>query len=287
MIAATVRDAITARVAASGFRARGVHVRVGSDEAVHRWTPDTREDIHSVSKGVCVLAAAMAADEGLLSFDTPIVEYLEVPEVGSGTELVTLRHLLTMTTGVDFPWSETLLTDHPDLAVEYLRRPSRGRQFQYSNASTYTAMRVLHVRVGDIPAFLEPRLWEPLGIRDVTWDRCPRGFIAAGGGLHLRTEELARVGRLIGDRGVWGEQRLLSAEWIDLMHTQTVVAGTGPSYSRYGLAGWGGPGAAWRLHGAYGQLVIFAGNAVVTVTADDHDGADAMAEFIAEQIEDL
>lgn len=274
-----IRDRIVSQVAATGFGAHGLHVRVDDDIAEHRWTDDVREDVHSAAKGVCVLAAAIAADEGRISFDEPIASYLPALTTGAGTDTVTLRHLLTMSSGIDLPWSETMMTDWPDLAAEFLRRPSRGRVFQYSNASTYTAMRVLSTRVGDVGDYLSSRLFAPLGIDDVVWERCPRGHITAGGGLFLRTEELARIGLLIRDRGLWQGQRLVSAAWIDAMHTDGVVSGPNPGYDRYALAGWAGPGDAWRLHGAHGQLLIFREDAVITITAEDHGGADAIAAF--------
>lgn len=272
-----VLDRIAERADASSFGAHGVHVLVGDDVAARRWSPDVREDIQSVAKGVCVLAAGIAADEGRISFDAPVVEHLAMSRVGAGVEAVTLRHLLSMTSGVDFPWSATMMTDWPDVASEFLSRPSRGRVFQYSNASTYTAMTVLAAQVGDMGEFVAERLLLPLGIDGATWERCPNGRVLAGGGLSLRTDELARIGRLIRDRGVWRGRRLVSERWIDAMHTDWGDAGSSPGYARYALAGWDGPGAAWRLHGAHGQLVIFLGDAVVTVTAHDHFGADAMA----------
>ena len=278
--AETVRDRIVEEVAAQGFGAHGLHVLVGDDEAARRWSDDVREDVHSIAKGVCVLAAGFAADDGLLDLDTTLGAVFPGAAFGEGTAEVSVRRLLNMTSGVDLPWSPTLLTDWPDLAVEFLSRPSRGHVFQYANASTYTAMRALETRVGDVGAYLDRKLFTPLGIQDVRWDRCPRGFIAAGGGLALRTEEIARIGRLIRDRGVWQGERLLSPEWIDGMHSDGVTAGVNPGYSRYALAGWDGPGDAWRLHGAYGQLLLFVGESVVTITANDHEGADGIAAAV-------
>ncbi|WP_407360700.1 serine hydrolase domain-containing protein [Microbacterium sp. LBN7] len=283
--ASTIRDRIVRQVEASGFGAHGLHVLIGAEAADHRWTPDIREDVHSAAKGVCVLAAGIAADEGLIDLDAPIGVYVGDVDLGPGVDRVTLRRLLTMTSGVDLPWSETMMTDWPDLAIEFLGRPSRGPVFQYSNASTYTAMAVFARRVGDVAEYLDPRLFRPLGIHDVTWERCPNGRIVAGGGLALRTEELARIGALIRDRGMREGTRLISAEWIDAMHSSWVVAGATPGYDRYALAGWGGPGRAWRLHGAYGQLLIFVDDAVVTITADDHPGADAMAAAVVRMLE--
>ncbi|KIQ11346.1 serine hydrolase domain-containing protein [Curtobacterium flaccumfaciens] len=300
--AATILDAVVAHVDATGFAAHGIHVRTRTgatdtdDVAEHRWTPDVRREVHSVAKGVCVVAAGIAADDGLVDVDEPIARYLTGTgtglALGDGVDRVTLRHLLTMTSGIDMPWSATELTDWPDLAAEFLRRPSRGRVFQYANASTYTAMRVLETRVGDVGAFVSERLFAPLGIQDVDWQRCPNGFVAGGEGLALRTEEIARLGRLIRNRGMVDGQRMVSARWCDAMHTDWVEReGTGPGYERYAMAGWGGPGRLWRLHGAYGQMLLFDQtegdtdtDTVVTVTADDHPGADALAAFVADEL---
>lgn len=283
--AQTVLDHLVSEVDASGFGAHGVHVRIGPDVAEHRWTADLREEIHSIAKSVSVLAAGIAADEGKVSFDAPVSDYLPDAVFGAGAEGITLRHLLTMSSGIDLPWSATMMTDWSDLATEFLRRPSLGRVFQYSNASTYTAMRVLAARVGDVEEYVRPRLFAPLGLADVIWTRCPNGYILAGEGLSLRTEELSRLGQLVRDRGKWDGEQLASPTWIDAMHTDWVAAGKSAGYEEYALSGWRGPRGAWRLHGANGQLLIFSGDAVVTVTADDHFGADAFAEFVVRVLE--
>ncbi|WP_285136806.1 serine hydrolase [Microbacterium sp. lyk4-40-TSB-66] len=271
-----LRDDLVARIDDTGFGAHGLHVRVGDDVAIHRWTPDAREEIHSVAKAVAVLAVGIAVDEQLVSLDAPVSDLL--PAAGD----VTLRHLLSMTSGIDFPYSETMMTDWPDLAAEFLSRPSRGRVFQYSNASTYSALHVLSQRVGDVEEYLRPRLFAPLGLDDVSWRRCPNGRVRGGEGIALRTDEMARLGLLIRDRGLFEGHRLVSAGIVDAMHAGWVdTGGATDGYRRYALAGWDGPGAAWRLHGAHGQLLVFVGDTVVTISADDHVGADAVTAFIA------
>ena len=78
----------------------------------------------------------------------------------------------------------------------------------------------------------------------------------------------------------------MNGDWVER-------EGTGPGYERYAMAGWGGPGRLWRLHGAYGQMLLFDGDAdrdvdggtVVTLTADDHFGADAFAAADADELE--
>jgi CubicO group peptidase (beta-lactamase class C family) len=250
-----------------------VHVLIGDDEAQHRWRSDDRVNIYSVSKGVSALAAGMAADAAILTLDTCVAELLPTMQFGEGVEHVTLRHLLTMTSGIDFAWFGSQEAPWPDIAQEMLRRPSRGagEVYQYSDASTYVAMRMLGAVVGDVRDWLMPRLFEPLGIHNPQWHRCPLGWIVGGTGLELRTEELARIGRVLRDRGTWHGDQLVGADWIDAMHADWVSTGWEGDSSQYGIAAWAGPGDGWRLDGLYGQYVYVdhARHAVVTITAHE------------------
>jgi CubicO group peptidase (beta-lactamase class C family) len=280
-----LRERIVRHIDEVKFGAHGLHVRLGGEECEHRWTPDVREEIHSVAKGVAVLAAGIAADEGLISLDDKINTLLPDVTLGHGVGEVTLRHLLTMTSGIDLPWTPTLMTDYPDLGAEFLSRPSSGRVYQYSNASTYTAMYALSQRTGDVESYVQSKLFTPLGIDSITWARCPNGRVKGGEGITLRTSEMARLGQLIHGRGVFQETRIVSAETVDAMHMDWIdTKSEYKGYERYALGGWDGPGDAWRLHGAYGQLIILVGEAVVTITADDHAGADALAAWVVDSV---
>ncbi|MBC3762438.1 serine hydrolase domain-containing protein [Quadrisphaera oryzae] len=284
--AETVLARVVDVVAEQGFAAHAVHVLVGDESAAHRWSEDVPRDVHSVAKGVCVLAAGAASDDGLFDVDAPVARYLPDLATGDGVEHATTRHLLGMVSGVDAPWSPTWTTDVPDVAAAFLAGPSRGRVFQYSPASTYTAVRALAAVVGDVHAWLVPRLFEPLGVDVPVWDRCPLGHVKAAEGLHLRSGDLARVGQLLRDRGAWRGHQLVSPGWVDAMHTGwTVRDGAGPGYTHCALAGWGGPGRAWRLHGAHGQVLLLLDDAVVTVVADDHAGADPLLRRVVELLE--
>ena len=287
--AASVLDALVASIDAQHLGAYGVHVLVAEEEVHHRWRSDDRENLYSVSKGVCALAASMAADEGIISFATTVGEVFEDAPLGDGTAEVTLGHLLTMTSGIDFEWFGDDEVVWPDLALEMIRRPTRGagRVFQYSDASTYVAMRMLGSAVGDVRDWLMPRLFDPLGIHNPQWHRCPLGWIVGGSGLYLRTSELARIGRLLRDRGRWNGHSLVSADRIDALHGTWVTTGGKAPFELYGAAAWAGPGDSWRLDGRYGQYVIVddARDAVITITAHeegrDHRLVDCANEALA------
>jgi CubicO group peptidase (beta-lactamase class C family) len=264
--------------------AYGVHVLIGADDAAeHRWRSDDRENLYSVSKGVCALAAGIAIEEGLLTLGTTVGEALPGMELGAGVDAVTLRHLLTMTSGIDFQWFADEPVPWPDLAQEMLRRPSRGvgEVFQYTDASPYVAMRMLGALVGDVRDWLLPRLFDPLALHNPQWHRDPAGWIMAGSGLELRTEELSRIGRLLRDRGAWQGRQLVPAAWVDGMHADWVEVGREGAFTRYGIAAWDGPGTAWRLDGRYGQYVVVdqEHDAVVTITAHEEQHDHRLAEI--------
>lgn len=270
---------------ADGLAAYGAVVRIGDEEAEHRWRSDDRENLYSVSKGVCAIAAGIAVDEGLITLTTTVPQALPGIELGPGVQDVTFEDLLRMSSGIDFSWFADQPVPWPDLAQEMLGRPTGGpgTAFQYTDASYYVAMRMLAERVGDVRDWLLPRLFGPLAIENPQWDRCPRGAIMAGSGLALRTHELARVGRLLRDGGRWGEVALVDPGWIELMQSWRSTGAPSP-FERYGIAGWGGPGRCWRLDGRYGQYVVLdrAADAVVTITAHEEQRDHRLAELAAE-----
>lgn len=282
MSAATVLERIVRQIDDEKLGAYGVHVLIGEDAAQHRWRSDDRVNIYSASKGVCALAVGMAIDEGVLTAGTRVPELLPDMELGPGVDRVTILDLLTMTSGIDFEWFGSQPAPWPDLAQEVVRRPAEqtGAHFQYSDASTYLAMRMLGAAVGDVRDWLMPRLFDPLEIHNPQWHRCPNGWIIGGSGLELRTEELARIGRVLRDRGQWQGRSLVSAEWVDRLHRDWIPT---PYHSGYGIAVWQGPGDCWRLDGLYGQYVVVddARDGVVTLTAHEEARDALLAEIAA------
>lgn len=272
-------ERFVAAVESEGLGVYGVQIRVDGETATHRWRSDDRENLYSVSKGVCAIATGMAVGEGLLTPDLAVGDVFTDMRLGAGVERVTLRHLLTMTSGIDFRWFGHEPVPWPDLAAEMLSRPSAGRRFQYSDASTYVAMRMLGSIVGDVRDWLVPRLFDPLEIDNPQWHRCPLGWIVGGTGLELRTGELARIGDLLLDRGRWRGRTLVSPEWVDSMHASWVETGRPAPMDRYGIATWAGPGDAWRLEGRYGQFIVVNGEAVVTITGHEEELEDRLSEL--------
>jgi CubicO group peptidase (beta-lactamase class C family) len=107
------------------------------------------------------------AADGALGLDDPVLAHL--PELAdtaaAGSEMITVRHLLRMTAGNGYRWAYED-ADHPgDPAREFLAAPLVAEP-----GSTY------------LRDFLVPRLFDPLGIRNPQWLRCPLGRTY---GLHV------------------------------------------------------------------------------------------------------
>ena len=62
--------------------------------------------------------------------------------------------------------------------------------------------------------YLRPRLFNPLGIENPTWETDPRDVNLGGTGLHIKTEDIARFGQMVLQRGMWNGRRILAEEWI-------------------------------------------------------------------------
>jgi len=238
---------------------------------------DIRRDVFSVSKTVTSLAVGMLEGDGALSLDDPVLAHL--PELAgtaaAGSERITVGHLLRMTAGNGYRWSDAD-ADHPgDPARDFLATPlvaEPGSTYHYAGANTYVLGRVVQAISGlNLRDFLVPRLFSPLGIRNPQWLRCPLGFPLGAIGLQLRTSEISRIAQLLLHEGSYGRHRLVPADYIARMTTDTTETGRAePDNRTYGLHVWMcARDGAWRMDGIFGQfgIVLPGQRACVSVTA--------------------
>lgn len=256
-----------------GLGIEGVHVQVGNGPpAEHHWVADIRRDVFSISKTFTSVAVAIAQAQGLLNVEDAVLAHLGhlVPAAAPGVDAITIRHLLTMSSGIVYRWDEPD-SDHPgDAASDILTTAlgaTPGSRFAYRGANTYLLSRIIHARSGqDLRDFLLPRLFTPLGISNPQWHRCPGGYSLGAVGLHLRTEEVARLGRTLLDDGCYAGQQLVPADYVKAMtadvtstggHVATGATRPHPDNARYGRHVWlCHRDDAWRMDGIYGQFSI-------------------------------
>ncbi|WP_405063435.1 beta-lactamase family protein [Kribbella sp. NBC_01505] len=255
----------------------GVHVtRDGEEPVSFRWVSDDRRDIYSVSKTFTSVAVGMAWAEGLLELDDPVLAHL--PEftrtAADGVDELTVRHLLSMTAGIDFRWDDPDLDFAGDPAQAFLATPLNsppGTKYAYRGTNSYLLGRIIAAASGsDLREFLMPRLFRPLEIGNPQWFRCPLGFPLGAIGLHLRTDEIARLGETLLYDGNFRGDQLVPADYVELMRTELTPTDRPGDNASYGLHCWSCTrDDAWRMDGIYGQFSIMLPNhhACITVTA--------------------
>jgi len=124
--------------------------------------------------------------------------------------------------------------------------------------------------------YLQPRLFEPLGIESPVWSKSPQGLSIGGFGMSIRTEDIARFGQLYLQKGVWQGKRLLPEAWVATATARQMSNGSKPESDweqGYGYQFWRSRHGAFRGDGAFGQycLVLPEQDAVVVITSGVKD----------------
>lgn len=247
--------------------------------------PDSPAEVYSVSKTVLALATGFAVEEGLIKVEDKVMDYFpdRLPENVSDTlAALTIRHLLTMTGG--FEESPKLLSvfksgaghDFDWIKEFFASRQAHmpGTKFYYNFFNTYILAAILENTTGeDVLDYIRPRLLEPLHITDVEWDDSPAGICVGGWGMRLCTEDMAKLGQLLLQRGRWKGRQIVPAGWIDTMTAGQVESSPVNAYSKnmdpavladpqndhsqgYGYYVWQGKYGTYRMEGMRGNLVI-------------------------------
>lgn len=269
-----------------GLGSYGIWVeRAGEPPLEHRFRSDDRVNLYSVSKTFTSLAVGLAEAEGRLGLDDRLLELR--PMAAEGVAETTLRHWLTMTSGSGHVWFANRPITAPDLLHEIIATPLQappGTRFRYTGSGPYALGRVIsRVTGADLRAYLKPRLFDPLDLHNPAWHTCPLGYPFAESDLFLKTSELARLGRLLLQEGVWEGQQIVPAEYVRRMPAEKVDSTPAVDFGAqfgfgYGLGVWLRPDGTYRADGAYGQYVVVSPQrqAVVTVTAHSERAGEVL-----------
>ena len=214
-------------------------LRHGKVAAKLAWAPyddHTPHMLFSLSKSFCSAAAGFAVQEGLLDWDTKLIDVLPESfpaEPSEWLKAITLHHLLTMGSGLK-PESDNV--DGEDwrrliLACDCDHEP--GTHFHYNSHGTYLVSAMVQKVTGmTIRDYLIPRLFEPLGMMNEDgsapkWDACPAGINVGGWGLWLSAKQIAPFGQCLLQRGLWDGKQILPREWLDRATTYQIDNGNG------------------------------------------------------------
>ena len=237
--------------------------------------------MQSVSKSVTSALIGIAIGRGdLPGTDVKLMPYLagdfRVPDADPRRNDLTLKHLLTMTSGIKWDESTVAYTDpanscagmekSDDWIQFVLNQPlvaAPGATFVYNSGVTELLSQVIKKVTGkQADEYAAEHLFAPLGITDTFWKRTPKGLSDTEGGLYLTARDLAKIGYLYLHDGVWNGRRLLPEGWVKASTTPLVDTRPGQPRSRkYGYQWWvlpygDGSRQAYAALGYGGQRLI-------------------------------
>ena len=230
--------------------------------------------LQSVTKSVTSVLIGIAIGRGEIpGVESPALALLgdrKFADPDGRKAKITLEDLLTMRAGIAWDESSVPYTDpgndcaqmeaSEDWIQFVLDQPMAadpGTVWVYSSGVSQLLSGILRARTGKTAdTYAVEHLFAPLGIRDFYWKKTPDGLPDTEGGLYLEPRDLARIGRLVLEDGVWENQRLVPAGWVRAS-TKPAVADVNPANGTpdwaYGYQWWlreGVPGpSSWLIAG--------------------------------------
>ena len=198
---------------------------------------------------------------------------------------ITIKHLLTNTSG--FEWDEVSLpVDDPnnmgykmdkvdnlfEASIELPMETMPGTKYAYSGPNNIIIGEIIKASTGqNIAEFAEANLFKPLGIIDYHWFS-KNGIYDVGGGLKLKSRDIAKYGLLHLNKGKWNDKQIVSSEWMDEIF-EPYIEIKKPLYSccqwqmvktEYGFNSWFIPGNGGQIINVVPDLDL-----VIVINADN------------------
>lgn len=187
----------------------------------------------SMAKSYIGMLIGIALDEGKInSIEDPVANYL--PQYKDHPEL-TIKHLLTMSSGINFDESYTSPFGHmakayygkdiEKLNENYTVTETPGETFRYLGGNTIILSFILEKVTGkSVSEYMSQKVWQPLGaVNPALWNLDHKdGKEKAYCCFYSNARDFARIGKLYLNNGLWNDQRIISEDYV--------TASTCPAY---------------------------------------------------------
>lgn len=183
------------------------------------WNINVWKNTFSECKSITSLAIGMLLEDRVLTPSESLVDIFgkKVPPLVKGKfKDITVIHLLTMSTQVMFNEAECMTTEN--WIKGFFNSGSfseMGKGFFYNSLNSYMLSAVVTEKTGmAMSDFLKKRLFDPLGITEYHWEKCPRGIDKGGWGLYILPRDMVKLGQLILNEGRWKDKQLISRKYL-------------------------------------------------------------------------
>jgi CubicO group peptidase (beta-lactamase class C family) len=225
-------------------------------------------DTASVTKSFTSTLIGIAISEGYISgVEQPVLGFFSertVENVDARKEAMTLEDLLTMRSGfecVNDPFEATLseMRESPDWVQFTLDLPMAeepGTRFVYCSPNSHLLSGIIRETTGmSEQDYANGSLFEPLGISNVSWPSDPQGNNHGWGDLRLTPYDMAKLGYLYLNGGIWDGKQVVPAEWVTASTQQQVSPEEGQGYGYQWWISGILPGL-YEANGRGGQRII-------------------------------
>ena len=216
---------------------------------------DTRHNTHSATKSFTSALVGIAIDKGdIASVNDKIFTYLPnyTSLIDSQKDKITIKHLLTMTSGLQ--WNEmevsvsqsnhdmVLFNQSSDPVLYLLSKPvitDPGTVYYYNGGAVDLLGEILRNASSlNVKSFSSTYLFSPLGIKNYNWQTLyPSGITCCHGDIYITPRDMAKFGYLFLNKGMWNGTRIISEEWINNSIQNQITPPVNWAYG-YGYLWW-------------------------------------------------
>ncbi len=234
---------------------------------------DIAKLMFSASKSVVSLLFGILIGEGKATVDEKLIDIFSdktTPITKLQIGELTVKDVLTMRSGIIFNEAVSMVTE--DWVRGYLSSPVQGKigeSFNYNSMNTYMIVAIIDRKCGvGFEKYLETKLFEPLGITGTYWEKSPAGLPKGGWGLYMKPEDMAKLGQMVMDGGVWKGRRIVPEDYLKQALSRQAAVPEDYGDFDYGFQIWcGRKKNSFLFNGMMGQNVLaFCDNRIILVT---------------------
>jgi len=237
---------------------------------------DSLYKIYSSTKSVTSALFGIALHKGYISnLDQSVVDFfpelkIEKPDL---KKKITLRHLLTMSCGLEWPEtaSSYMSFENPTrrmiasenwakYVLEKGIKKQPGTEFNYNSGCAQLLAVIINKKTGDAQSFAETNLFCPLGITDYYWSKDTTGIINGSHGLEMHTRDMAKFGYLYLKGGNWDGQQIIPRRWVEESTTAQIR-----KYGKPPAIGSPYYGYQWYIHPLYFHSLGYQGQCIFVI----------------------
>jgi len=205
---------------------------------------DTSHILNSCTKSIMATLIGIAIGEGYIeNVDVPVLEILNdinIENIDDRLKAMTLKDLLTMETGLHsrdsyiYDWEGLFEMQATDDWTEHILNLSMetdpGIRYEYSNMASFLLSAIITKSTGkDTLSFAREYLFDPLEIKDIRWDKSPKGIYIGWARMWLKPHDMAKIGLLYLQKGKWEDRQVVPSWWVE----ESITAHSFPKQYRY------------------------------------------------------